>query len=165
MAEKQLWHRRGVLKAGGALGLLLVGGALFGSKRRQSIGFSMEWNSIGSDIEVNYVRTQGGKNERETNTSISRKTSAHLSFMPGDVEGIPEWMEVEWLYGIVDAPTYELEHANAKPAKARFNLKEIIPQSVIEEVLQDRNRKQLKLIFTFNDDKLDLRYEVYQWRK
>ena len=165
MAEKQLRHRRSLLKAGGALGILSLAGTLVGWKRQESIGLTLDWYSVGSDVEIRYVRTQGGKNERKTHTFISKIASKQYSYMPGDVEGIPNWMEVEWLYGIVDAETYELEHANAKPAKARFDLKAMIPRSAMEEVLQDRDRKQLKLIFTFNDDKLDLRYEVYQWRK
>ena len=152
------------------MGILSLAGTLVGWKRQESIGLTLDWYSVGSDVEIHYVRTQGVKNERETNTVISKTASKQYSYMPGDVEGIPEWMEVEWLYGLVyqpyDVPNrYTAEHANAKPAKARFDLRKMIPLSVIEEVLQDRDRKQLKLIFTFNDDKLDLRYEVYQWRK
>ena len=165
MAEKQLRHRRSLLRTGGALGILLLAGTLMGWKRQPSIGLTLDWYSVGSDIEIRYVRVQGGKNERETHTFISKIASKQYSYMPGDVQGIPEWMEIEWLYGIVDAATYDLEHANVKPGKARFNLKEIIPRSAIDEVLQDRGRKQLKLIFTFNDDTLNLRYEIYQWRK
>ena len=134
------------------------------ASREPSIGLTLEWESIGSDVEINYVRTEGGRNERRVHTHISKRSPKSYALMPGDVDGIPKWMEIEWQYGIVDGKTYEEEHKCAKQAKAYIDLKALIPREYIEEVARDRNRKQLKLTGTFNDDKLSVRAEVYQWR-
>ncbi|WP_223471247.1 hypothetical protein [Massilia soli] len=134
------------------------------ASRESSIGLTLEWESIGSDVEINYVRTEGGQNERKVHTHISKSSPAHYALMPGDVDGIPKWMEIEWQYGIIDGKTYEEAHRFAKYAKAHIDLKALIPMEYIEEVARDRNRKQLKLTGTFNDDKLSVRAEVYQWR-
>lgn len=147
--------------------LLFAAAILFSmtvTSRAPSIGLTLRWESIGSDVEINYVRTEGRHNEREVHTTITKKSPANYAFMPGDVSGIPKWMEIEWQYGIVDGKTYEEEHKYAKHAKAYIDLKALIPREYIEEVARDRNRKQLKLIGTFNDDKLSVRAEVYQWR-
>jgi len=130
-----------------------------------SIGLTLDWQSIGSDVEINYVRTEGGQNERKVHTHISKHSSKSYALMPGDVDGIPKWMEVEWQYGIVDGKTYEEAHRFAKHAKAYIDMKSLIPQEYIAEVARDRHRKQLKLTGTFNDDKLIFRADVYQWRK
>lgn len=134
------------------------------ASREPSIGLTLEWESIGSDVEINYIRTEGGQNERRVHTHISTRSPKSYALMPGDVDGIPKWMEIEWQYGIVDGKTYEEEHKYAKQAKAYIDLKALIPREYIEEVARDRNRKQLKLTGTFNDDKLSVRAEVYQWR-
>lgn len=134
------------------------------ASREPSIGLTLEWESIGSDVEINYVRTEGGQNERKVHTHISKHTPKSYALMPGDADGIPKWMQIEWQYGIVDGKTYEEEHKYAKHAKAYIDLKALIPREYIEEVARDRNRKQLKLIGTFNDHKLSVRAEVYQWR-
>ena len=134
------------------------------ASRGPSIGLTLEWESTGSDVEINYVRTEGGQNERKVHTHISKRSPAQYALMPGDVDGIPRWMEVEWQYGIVEAKTYDEAHKYAKHAKAYIDLKALIPSKYIEEVARDRNRKQLKLTGTFNDDKLSVRAEVYQWR-
>lgn len=135
------------------------------ASRGPAIGLTLEWESTGSDVEINYVRTEGGQNERKVHTHISKRSPMHYALMPGDVDGIPKWMEVEWQYGIVDGKTYEEEHKYARHAKAYIDLKALIPPEYIEEVARDRNRKQLKLTGTFNDDKLSVRADVYQWRK
>ena len=134
------------------------------ASREPSIGLTLEWESIGSDVEINYVRTEGGKNERKVHTSVTKRSPKHYALMPGDVDGIPKWMVVEWQYGIVDGNTYEEEHKYARLAKAYIDLRALIPPEYIEEVARDRHRKQLKLTGTFNDDKLSMRAEVYQWR-
>ena len=133
--------------------------------QESSIGLTLEWQSIGSDVEINYVRTEGGKNERKVHTHISKHSPKSYALMPGDVDGIPKWMEVEWQYGIVDGKTYEEAHRFAKHAKANIDMKSLIPPEYIAEVARDRHRKQLKLTGIFNDDKLIFRAEVYQWRK
>lgn len=135
------------------------------ASRGPSIGLTVEWESIGSDVEINYIRTEGGQNERKVHTRISKRSPMHYSLMPGDVDGIPQWVEVEWQYGIVEAKTYDEAHKYAKHAKAYIDLKALIPPEYIEEVARDRHRKQLKLTGTFNDDKLSVRADVYQWRK
>jgi hypothetical protein len=134
------------------------------ASRGPSIGLTLEWESTGGDVEINYVRTEGGQNERKVHTHISKRSPAQYALMPGDVDGIPKWMEVEWQYGIIEAKTYDEAHKYAKHAKAYIDLKALIPPEYIEEVARDRNRKQLKLTGTFNDDKLSIRAEVYQWR-
>jgi hypothetical protein len=133
--------------------------------REPSIGLTLEWESIGSDVEINYIRTEGGQNERKVHTHISKRSPAQYALMPDDKGGIQKWMEIEWQYGIVDGKTYEEAHRFAKHAKAYIDLKALIPTEYIEEVARDRHRKQLKLTGTFNDDKLSIRAEVYQWRK
>jgi len=130
-----------------------------------SIGLTLDWQSAGRDVEINYVRTEGGKNERKTHTHISKNSPMSYALMPGDVDGIPKWMEVQWQYGIVDGKTYEEAHRFAKHAKAYINLKSLIPPEYIEEVARDRHCKQLRLNGTFNDDKFSFRADVYQWRK
>ena len=134
------------------------------SSREPSIGLTLRWESIGSDVEINFIRTEGGHNERKDNITITKRSPKNYAFMPGEVNGIPKWMKIEWQYGIVDGKTYEEEHKYAKHAKAYIDLKALIPPEYIEEVSRDRNRKQLKLTGTFNDDKLSVRAEVYQWR-
>lgn len=134
------------------------------ASREPSIGLTLEWESIGNDVEINYIRTEGGQNERKVHTHISKRSPAHYALMPGDVDGIAKWMEIEWQYGIVDGKTYEESHRFAKHAKAYIDLKALIPPEYIEEVARARNRKQLKLTGTFNDDKFSVRAEVYQWR-
>ena len=134
------------------------------ASREPSIGLTLEWESIGSDVEINFIRTEGGQNERRVHTHISKRSPKSYALMPGDVDGVPKWMQIEWQYGIVDGNTYEEEHKYAKQAKAYIDLKALIPPEYIEEVARDRNRKQLKLTGTFNDDKLSVRAEVYQWR-
>lgn len=135
------------------------------ASREPSIGLTLEWESIGSDVEINFVRTEGGQNERKVHTHISKRSPKSYALMPGDVDGIPKWMEVEWQYGIVDGKTYEEAHRFAKHAKAYIDMKSLIPPKYIEEVARDRHRKQLRLTGTFNDDKLSVRADVYQWRK
>jgi len=132
--------------------------------KRPPIGLTFDWSSIGTDIEVHFIRTQGGSNEREQHLHISKRSTAKFEYMTGDVDGIPDWVDVEWQYNLVEAATYEDEHKHAKPARAHLDLKAMIPDSAIEEVARDPDRKQLKLICTFNDDKLELRYEVFQWQ-
>jgi hypothetical protein len=147
--------------------LLFSAGIVFSTataSREPSIGLTLEWESIGSDVEINYIRTEGGQNERRVHTHISKSSPAHYALMPGDVNGIAKWMKIEWQYGIVDGKTYEEAHRFAKHATAYIDLKALIPPEYIEEVARDRNRKQLKLTGTFNDDKLSVRAEVYQWR-
>lgn len=134
------------------------------ASREPSIGLTLEWESIGSDVEINYVRTEGGRNERNDYITVTKRSPKSYIYMPGDVDGIPKWMEIVWQYGIVDGKTYEEEHKYAKHAKAYIDLKALIPPEYIVEVARDRNRKQLKLIGTFNDEKLSVRAEVYQWR-
>lgn len=134
------------------------------ASREPSIGLTLEWESIGSDVEINYVRTEGGRNERKVHTHISKRSPKSYALMPGDVDGIPKWMVVEWQYGIIEAKTYDEAHRYAKHAKAYIDLKALIPPEYIEKVARDRHRKQLKLTGTFNDDKLSVRAEVYQWR-
>jgi len=134
------------------------------ASRETSIGLTLEWESTGGDVEINFIRTEGGHNEREDNITITKRSPKSYALMPGDVDGIPKWMEVEWQYGIVDGKTYEEEHKYARHAKAYIDLKALIPPEYIEEVVRDRHRKQLKLTGTFNDDKLSVRAEVYQWR-
>jgi hypothetical protein len=134
------------------------------ASREPAIGLTLEWESIGSDVEINLIRTEGGHNEREDNITITKRSPKNYAFMPGDVDGLPKWMEVEWQYGIVEAKTYEEAHRYAKHAKAHIDLKALIPPEYIVEVARDRNRKQLKLTGTFNDEKLNVRADVYQWR-
>ena len=134
------------------------------ASRKPSIGLTLEWESIGSDVEINYVRSEVGHNERKVHTHISKRSPKSYVLMPGDADGIPKWMQIEWQYGIVDGKTYEEEHKYAKHAKAYIDRKALIPREYTDEVARDRNRKQLKLIGTFNDDKLSVRGEVYQWR-
>ena len=134
------------------------------ASRESSIGLTLEWESTGSDVEINYVRTEGGHNERKDYITVTKRSPKSYVYMPGDVDGIPKWMEIEWQYGIVDGKTYEEEHKYAKHAKAYIDLNALIPPKYIEEVARDRNRKQLKLTGTFNDDKLSVRAHVYQWR-
>lgn len=133
--------------------------------RQRSIGLTLEWESVGSDVEINYIRTERGHDERKNYLTITKRSPAHYALMPGDMEGFPKWMEVEWQYGIIDGKTYEEAHRFAKHAKAYIDLKALVPPEYLEEVARDRNRKQLKLIGTFNDDKLSVRAEVYQWRE
>lgn len=161
MVEEKLRHRRSILKS-----LLVVSAGVIslGGWGRKAIGFSLNWESVGSDVTVHYIRFQGGTNEQKQYMGISKRSPKQYAYMPYDTNGIPEWMEVEWVYGVIDAETYELEHKYAKPAKARFDLKDLIPQSAIDEVAADRGRKQLKLTFTFNEDQLGMRYEIYKWR-
>jgi len=134
------------------------------ASRETSIGLTLEWESTGSDVEINFIRTEGGHNEREDSITITKRSPKSYALMPADVVGIPKWMEVEWQYGIVEAKTYEDSHKYAKHAKAYIDLKALIPPEYIEEVARDRHRKQLKLTGTFNDDKLSVRADVYQWR-
>lgn len=134
------------------------------ASQEPSIGLTLEWESIGSDVEINYVRTEGGQNERKDYITVTKRSPKNYTFMPGDVDGFPKWMEIEWQYGIVEAKTYEEAHRYAKHAKAYIDLKALISPGHIKEVAQDRHRKQLKLTGTFNDDKLSMRAEVYQWR-
>lgn len=146
---------------------LLATSIVFGmttAPTKTSIGLTLEWESIGGDVEINYIRTEGGRNEREVHTHISKRSPKSYSFMPGDMNGIPKWMKIEWQYGLVEGKTYEEAHRYAKHAKAYIDLKALIPPEYIEEVARDRNRKQLKITGTFNDDKLSVRAEVYQWR-
>ena len=148
--------------------LLSAAAIIFGTtaaSREPPIGLSLRWESIGSDVEINFIRTEGGHNERKDNITITKRSPKNYAFMPGDVDGVPKWMEVEWQYGIVEAKTYEEAHKYAKHAKAYIDLKALIPPGHIEEVARDRHRKQLKLTGTFNDDKLSIRADVYQWRK
>lgn len=159
--KKKLECRRSILKS---IGIVAVGIIPLSGWRRKAIGFSLNWESVGSDVTVHYIRFQGGTNEQKQYMGISKRSPKQFAYMPGDTNGMPEWMEVDWVYGVVDAETAKLAHQYAKPAKARFDLKALIPQSAIDEVMADRGRKQLKLTFTFNEDQLDMRYEIYTWR-
>lgn len=135
------------------------------ASRGPSIGLTLEWESIGSDVEINYIRTEGGNNERKDHITSTKRSPKQYAFMPGEVDSVPKWMEVEWQYGIVDGKTYAEAHRYAKHAKAYIDLKASIPPAYIEEVARDRHRKQLKLTGTFNDDKVSIRADIYQWRK
>lgn len=138
---------------------------MVGAVKETSIGLSLRWESIGGDVEINYIRTENGQNEQMIHTIITKASPANYAFLPGDVDGIPKWMEVEWQYGIIDGKTYEEEHKYARHAKAYFDLKALIPSEYIEEIERDKNRKQLRLVGTFKEDKLGVRAEVFQWRK
>jgi hypothetical protein len=162
MNQRKSWLRREILLIAGVMGMLSLAPAS-ATPGDQPIGLVFDWNSTGTDVYVVWIRTQGGSNEREFGMYVSKTSSKHLSYMPGDVNGIPEWMEVEWLYNLQEG-TYEETFAQAKPSKVRLDLKTLIPQADVDEVRRDSGRKVLKLIFTVNDDKLDFRHKVEQWR-
>jgi hypothetical protein len=114
---------------------------------------------------------------------------AEMAFMPGDSKrGMPQFVDVAWVVPTDDFDRWAIEEdqkpkgkvnkselaerraefekrwaANPQHAK-RIDLTPIITPDLIAQVRADRQNTQLKLIVTFNNDKVDMQAEAYKWR-
>ena len=151
------------------------------------VGMSLLFQSAGREVLVQKFDFDGQRGPVPGAVGgVFPKGGAQMSFMPGDSKRpVPREVEVEWLVwtdefktwskslddkpaGYVYSPEGKVEYARewAKNPryKQRIDLTPIITPELIAKVRADRRGSLLKLIITFNNDKVDIKAEVEKWR-
>lgn len=167
----QPFSRRDVL-VGCIAGVLPLASACQG-KDLSFVGFSMVFESPSTKINIDRFAWSNMRNERglfsEGGMHLSPQSPAEMAFMGEEVGGLVEWFEVTWRSPLVPANPdgdEESEYIHAKRYTQRVYPRIVVPQSVLEwaaQVTPRSERRVLKLKFIFEDSKLRLEYEKYQW--
>lgn len=180
MAKKELriYHRISMI-----VGLLI--GLSACAADNGSVGMTLRFISIGHEVGVRTFQPEGGRNMAPGVVGGGERSGKEMAFMPGDAKGgMPVWVDVEWvvesqelrqrmdheLYTRPDkfspewAKDYEKFMAQVPHYSRRIDLRPVITPELLAAVRADRHNTQLKLTFTFNNDKLDVKAAAYKWR-
>lgn len=154
------------------------------------VGFTLEYRCIGDhSIGVRREQFEGqswtyGPGALGCKPRDEVTLGAQMSYMPDDRHGkMPTWVEVEWM---VATPEYDRGgeklfsrqdkysdqwkadlaalNASAPRYTRRVDLTQIITPALLTKVQKNRNNTQLKLTFTFDGDRLDVKAEALKWR-
>jgi hypothetical protein len=170
MAQRTLWHRRGVLKGWAALMMSALG---ISACKDNAFGFALVFESRSTTMSLYKFEWPGMVNKRGMfgggAMGLSPRSPAEMSFMAEELKGIPEWIDLGWRSPIDQIRTgpgpndYKNDFSRTKQYEQRVYPKSVVPQSVIDDVKNSRG-KILKLHFIFDDSKAWVEYEVLKWR-
>lgn len=151
------------------------------------VGMSLLFQSAGREVLVQKFDFDGQRGPVPGAVGgVFPKGGAQMSFMPGDSKRpVPREVEVEWLVwtdeylawdkafnekpsSYMNSPEgqakYQREWAKNPRYTRRIDLTPVITPELIAKVRADRRGSLLKLIITFNNDKVDIKAEVEKWR-
>ena len=151
------------------------------------VGMSLLFQSAGHPVGVARFDPDGQRGPVPGGLGgMSPRGGAQMTFMPGDSKRpIPRFVDIEWtvesnelrlemdrvLYSRSDKFSdawikdfNEFMKTRVPRYTRRIDLTPIITPELIAKVRADRRGSLLKLIITFNNDKVDIKAEVEKWR-
>lgn len=161
MAKDPIPNRRRlvVLCAGAVTSMLLLHGT--GCTQTRPIAIRLIFKAMDTPTIFNYYTDERDRDRsRSVGIFVGAGTSAELGFVPSGGRSIPEWIVVEWLYPIAEGGRSREENtANATRHLRRFVLKDVMPDTLFDELQQIPNRL-LEISFVFRMSEATMNWRV-----